>query len=103
LVFCRSFNNPTIDDDIIEDNVERLLAKIRDSLRRGSSVYRSISLEFRHDVFRYFWGEKRQLTFKDFDSPYFDIGFDQYYKTNDGDHDYGVKMDFPIKIRLYIK
>ena len=103
MTLYRSFQHPTIDDDIIEDNVERLLARIRDSLRRGSSVYRNFSLEFRHDVFRYFWGGKRQLTFEDFNSPYFDIGFDQCYKTNDGDHDYGVKIDFPIKVRLYIK
>ena len=39
------------------------------------------------------------MTFKDFNSPY----FDQYYKTNDGNHDYGVKIDFPIKVQLYIK
>ena len=102
-ILYRSFQCPRINKDIIEDNIERLLIRIGDSLRRGSSVYRSFSLEFRHDVFRYFWGEKRQLNFEDFNSPYFDIGFDQCYKTNDGDHDYGVKITFPIHIRLRIQ
>ena len=64
----------------------------------------SFSIEFRHDVYRYFWGDSTVLNLEDFDSAYFSMGWDQHYKYNDDEeHNYGTKVIFPIRTKLKIQ
>ena len=100
-MFIRSFNIPTAPtSDIIQDSVGRLTMTIDKSLRLGSSMHTSFNIEFRHDVYRYLWGDNTVLNLEDFNISYFSIGWDQHYKYNDNDgHDYGIRIIFP-KLKL---
>lgn len=75
------------------------------SLRLGSSRHTSFSIEFRHDVYRFLWGDNTVLNLEDFDTSYFGKGWDQHYKYNDdeGLHNYGTRINFPIKTKLKLQ
>ena len=101
----RSLNTPAAPtSDIIQDCVGRLTTTIDKSLRLGSSRHRSFNIEFRHDVYRYLWGDNTVLNFENFNTSYFSIGWDQHYKYNDDEgHNYGTRIEFPIKTKLKVQ
>lgn len=103
-IIFRSFNAPAPTSDIIQDNVGRLTMTIDKSLKSGSSKHMSFNIEFRHDVYRHLWGDNTLLNLEDFDSCYFSLGWDQYYKYNDDEEqNYGTRIIFPIKTKLKIQ
>ena len=74
------------------------------SLRLGSSRHTSFSVEFRHEVYRFLWGDNTVLNLEDFDTSYFGKGWDQQYKYNDKEgHNYGTRIRFPIRTKLKLQ
>lgn len=105
VILYRSFDSPNPSSDIIQDSVGRLTLAIDNCLRKGSSRDFLIHVPFRHDVYHRLFDNKTTLFRIDFCNAYFKEGWDQCYKDYriDDQHNYGVKLLYPVECRLYIK
>ena len=56
-VFCRYFENPTPDRDVVLHEVGRLRIAVAHALK-ASKVRQTLTVEFRQDVYLYLFGRK---------------------------------------------
>ena len=73
------------------------------SLRAGTTKSTTVKVEFRHDIFKFLFQNKQQLTSQDFPSKWFVDGWDQCYferRRYNGQHRHynGYRLIYPITI-----
>ena len=105
ILLYRNFNHPQPQEHIIRECVDRFLAALDRSL--GVACYKDtvLRIAFSHDVFRYLFHDKTELTLQDFSSTYFPPGWDQCY------HQFGSTNPtwrgrcnvFPLRVRCVLR
>ena len=100
LFVCSSYNNPTVEEDIIEEHAIRIIHTVDKRLSVGSKHSDKYNrIPFRHDVFRKLFKGKNKLNECDFDPQYFRPGWDASFKEYRGVSRIiynGSKVVFPI-------
>ena len=86
---------------LFRDNVGNFCRAVEKSLRLGSSKGFMCRFQFRHDVFKYLFGDCCILNLEDFDRKYFKNGWDQSYRLY-RNRASGIRIVFPIEVDLYI-
>ena len=99
----RLFDTPNPPDDIIAHTVGNFTLAIDRSLRAGTTKSTQVSIEFRHDVFKYFFNNKTSLSAEDFPSKWFVDGWDQCYFERRGHneqhkHYNGYRVLYPVTV-----
>ena len=104
-VFCRYFENPTPDRDVVLHEVSRLRIAVAHALK-ASKVRQTLTVEFRQDVYLYLFGCKgyqqgkwRVLEKDDFLAQYF---YPNQWDSFLDQHGQGTKVYYPVKVRHYI-
>ena len=105
-LICRLFDNPPCPDkELTKFCISNFILEVDKCLRLGSSGRQIINVNFRHDLFRFLFNEKKQLYISDFMHPEFTPGWEQciqHYETQQNIH--GVRVLFPIEVsRMYIQ
>ena len=106
LFLCSSYNNPAVEEDIIEEHAIRIMHTVDRRLSVGSKHSdKYIRILFRHDVFRKLFKGKDNLYEGDFDPQYFRPGWEaslkKYIGVNRTIYN-GSKVVFPILVRPYL-
>lgn len=101
----RLYEKPTPSNEVIQDSIGALTLAVDNSLRKGASRDFNISVEFRHDVYRFLFKDKTILFCSDFNTRYFKVGWDQCFCNYSvgTEHNYGCKLLYPIQARLSLK
>ena len=79
-LFNRDFNHPQPQKQAIRESVGHFLAAIDRSLRVACYRDTILRIPFSHEVFRYLFQDKLELTLQDFSNTYFATGWDQCYR-----------------------
>ena len=106
LFSCRQYANPLPQEHIIKEAVGHFTLAIDKSLRVDCIRNTTLRIPFRHDVARFLFKNKDELTQDDFNSDYFPYGWNQWYrKHGDGDsvRYYGRTIVFPVRIECYLQ
>jgi len=102
LIKCRAYHRPPSPGyRTIQGHVDRFCTLVGNSLSLGSSKGFLSRIEFRHDVYRYLFGNNFTLNLTDFNNTYFNDSWHQrftLYKKRCS----GTVVVFPIHVELYI-
>ena len=105
-VFISSYNNPTVDEDTVEEHAIRIMHTVDRRLDVGSRRSdKYIRIPFRHDVFHKLFKGKDKLYERDFDPQYFRLGWDASFKEYKGVSRTiynGSKVVFPFLVKPYL-
>ena len=104
--YYRKFNHPVPKDGTIREAVGNFTSAMDRSLRKSCIRASILRIQFRHDVFRYLFGNKKELVLGDFDEHYFPSGYNQWcrqYGTDDNPSYYGHSIVFLLKVRTYLQ
>ena len=101
----REFNDPHPEDYIIRESIGNFTMAIDRSL--GVACYKDtiLGVSFRHDVYRFLFQNKCELSLADFKSDYFPHWWNQQYERF-GRTSYiyrGRTIDFPIRTKCYLR
>ena len=102
----RKFNHPVPEDCTIREAVGNFTSAMDKSLRKSCIITNILRIQFRHDVFRFLFGDKTELALGDFDEQYFSLGWNQWcrqYGTDDNPSYYGHSIVFPLKVHSYLQ
>ena len=100
----REFDDPHPQEHVIRDSVGNFTVAVDRSLRKHCFINTVLRIPFRHDVVRFLFHDKDELTLEDFNNDYFPYGWNQWYKQhgNSGQY-YGHTIVFPIRIACYLQ
>jgi len=76
----RDFHHPQPQEQTITESVGHILAVIDRSLRVACYRDTVLRIPFSHDVYRFLFKQKTELTLQDINNTYFPPGWDQYYQ-----------------------
>ena len=76
----REFINPHPQEHAIQESIGNFTLAIDRSLRVECWRKTKLRIHFRHDVFRFLFQDREELTLDDFDSNYFPYGWNQWYR-----------------------
>lgn len=105
-IFHRYFKEPNPPLDLVQSSVDRLRMAALDALRHKGAEQR-ISLEFRHDVFRYLFNglgkpaEQKQWTLYD-EKDFFRCKLPENWSCLYNCHGDGVRIRYPLKMRAFL-
>ena len=71
MIACRLFDAPKPPDDITAHAVGNFTLAMDRSLRAGTTKSTQVTVEFRHDVFKYLFNNKINLSAQDFPCKWF--------------------------------
>ena len=105
-VFHRQFANPHPQKHVVREAVGNFTLAIDRSLRVACFKNTVLRIPFRHDVVRFLFQDKDELTLDDFNNDYFPYGWNQWYQQHGSSTNvcyYGRTIVFPIKIQCYLQ
>ena len=102
----REFNNPHPQEYVVREAVGNFTLAIDRSLRVACTKNTILRIPFRHDVVRYLFQDKHELTLSDFDNNFFPYGWNQWYQQHGSPTNAtycGRTIVFPIRIKCYLQ
>ena len=104
-LFFRDFDHPQPQEQTIRDSVGHFLAAIVRSLRVACYRDTILRIPFSHEVFRYLFQNKLELTLQDFSSTHFPPGWDQCYRQFGSVNQTwrGRCIVFPLSVRCVLR
>ena len=109
LVICnmhnRKFDHPQPPDSVIRQAVGNFTSAIDKTLRKLCITDTKLKIQFRHDVYRFLFNDKKELVLDDFDERYFPLGWNQCCKKHGRDDPsyYGHTIVFPLEVDCYLQ
>ena len=104
MIACRLFDAPKPPDDITAHAVGNFTLAMDRSLRAGTTKSTQVTVEFRHDIFKYLFNNKINLSAQDFPCKWFVNGWDQCYferrsHRNEHKHYNGYRLLYPVIVK----
>ena len=98
--------NPHPQEHVVREAIGHFTLAIDRSLRVACFKNTVLRIPFRHDVVRFLFQDKDELTLGDFNNDYFPYGWNQWYQQYGSSTNacyYGRTIVFPIKIQCYLQ